>query len=299
MGGDRAKIVRPENICIMRWQRAMTIKRLSGWVFALLTVALASTARAEPWLSGFNSHDLQWDHYHDLQPFSPVVNYDYGGEPVGAQYGWYFSYDRVYLNLTRGDTAPNWFDGDFSWGNRFDVGYMSEADRGWLLSTTYYLIGDPRLEQINMASFTSIEFERVWRLDPFYHQCFLEPFGGVRFVKFNDKTEGFVENNMLGGQLGCRLFKQVRNFVISGEFRMFAMHNWEFFKIDDMILEEFVWGGETRAEVAYLLTRDVAIRAGWQTIYFGQGVARQGLAPIFNDESVFVSGLTFGFTVNR
>jgi len=278
----------------------MTIKRLSVWTFALLiTVGLACTAQAEPWLSGFNSHDLNWEHYHDLQPFSPVVNYDYGGDPVGAQYGWYFTYDRVYLNVTRSDGAFNWFQGDFSWGNRFEVGYMSEGDRGWLLSTTYSRIGDPNLEQINLPSFTSIEIERTWRLDPFHNHAYLEPFAGVRFVKFNDKSFGFVENHMLGGQLGCRLFKQVKNFVISGEFRMFAMHNWQMFTTQDILLEEFVWGGETRAEVAYLITRDVAIRAGWQTIFFGQGVARDGLDLQINDESTFVSGLTFGVTVNR
>jgi hypothetical protein len=205
----------------------------------------------------------------------------------------------VYLNFTRPDTSPNWYDGDFAWGNRFDLGYMTSGEHGWLFSTTYAMIGDANLEGINMPSFTTIEFDKTWRLDPFYHGFYLEPFVGVRFMKFNDKTNGFVENNILGGQVGCRLYKQVKNFVIAGEFRCFAAQNYQFYKTLSEKYEEFVVGGETRAEVAYLFTREVALRFGWQTIFFGLGVGRDGLEPIMNDESVFISGLTMGFTVNR
>ena len=57
--------------------------------------------------------------------------------------------------------------------------------------------------------------------------------------------------------------------------------------------------GETRVEVSYLITRDVAFRMGWDFIYFGQGIGRGNLPLVENDEDMLITGLTFGFTVNR
>ena len=45
-------------------------------------------------------------------------------------------------------------------------------------------------------------------------------------------------------------------------------------------LDEFVSFGEVRAEVAYQIKRDVAIRCGLEFLYFGRGIIRTDNAPI-------------------
>jgi hypothetical protein len=62
--------------------------------------------------------------------------------------------------------------------------------------------------------------------------------------------------------------------------------------------EEFVWGGEVRAEAAYELTRDISIRFGMVFLDLGQGIGR-GTNPLDNNQDVQIAGVTFGLTVNR
>ena len=284
----------------------MRINRRCVFILSLvLACGIAGTARAQVVPNRFTDHDLaiqpfgDWDFNPDFQLFSPTVNYEYGDEALEGNYGWFFTYDRQYLNVKRADSAVNDFAGDFTWGNRFDFGYMTDANHGWWSSVSYLRMGDVNLTQINNFTYTNVEVNKSWRLEPFYHGCYLEPFLGVRYFKFNDRLDGYTVNNIIGGQLGTRLFKQVKNFVISGEVCMFAAHNYQFYMTSDIENEEFVIGGETRAEVSYLITRDIAFRMGWDLIFFGQGIGRGNLPLTHTDEDMMVTGLTFGFTVNR
>jgi opacity protein-like surface antigen len=66
---------------------------------------------------------------------------------------------------------------------------------------------------------------------------------------------------------------------------------------------EFVWGFDVRADAAYQVTRSVSLRAGWSFTDFARGIWR-GANPGFgdtnlNDQSVILSGVTFGVTLNR
>src|SRR5262245_29505173 len=61
---------------------------------------------------------------------------------------------------------------------------------------------------------------------------------------------------------------------------------------------QFVWGGEVRGEAAYELTRDINLRVGFVFLDFAQGVGRGNLMRT-NNAGVIMSGVTFGFTVNR
>jgi len=79
--------------------------------------------------------------------------------------------------------------------------------------------------------------------------------------------------------------------------RGFPAHNYQFFP--DASREEFVIAGEVRFEVAYLLSREVALRFGWDTLYFGRGIARDATFNTPNDEDMLVTGLSMGITVNR
>lgn len=69
----------------------------------------------------------------DYQFFAPADVDNYGDGPE-ANFGWFATYDRLRIYVTRPDYVPSYTEGDWAWGNRFDVGYMSEEEHGWLFS---------------------------------------------------------------------------------------------------------------------------------------------------------------------
>lgn len=218
---------------------------------ALLAVVwLASAAQAEhPEFQPF----IEPDYFNpDLQFFAPAEVSEFGGgEPPNI--GFYATYDRLYINVSRpdGNNAPGpafnnvdpplpptppipgqiqtldtlWspWEGDFTWGNRFDFGYMTEEKRGWNivawsisgpnenLVTRQERVGrinedgppvdpegvvfpiqdrNPRdyflTQSINNATFSSVELNRVWRRKEFHNGGVFEPMIGVRYMVFND-----------------------------------------------------------------------------------------------------------------
>lgn len=102
-----------------------------SWLFALLGLAaLASSARAQEDVIDF---DGIGDYDTDYQFFEPWEVDDYGGFPP-PNTGWYGQYNRVFLNGTRPRFEPSHTQGDFGWGNQFDIGYMTEGGHGWAVS---------------------------------------------------------------------------------------------------------------------------------------------------------------------
>ncbi len=83
----------------------------------------------------------------DAQFFAPTDLGDFG-DPPAAKTGWFGQYDRVYVWVTRpeanftGTNAPGpgflgtlaHTEGDFTWGHRLDLGYMTEENHGWLFT---------------------------------------------------------------------------------------------------------------------------------------------------------------------
>lgn len=51
-----------------------------------------------------------------------------------ANNGWFATWDRTYLRMSRSDTEQSETLGDFTWGNRFDLGLMNDKESGWLVS---------------------------------------------------------------------------------------------------------------------------------------------------------------------
>jgi hypothetical protein len=69
----------------------------------------------------------------DWQFFAPVELQDVEelAPKKRANYGWFGTYDRANVWVSRSDAQPSSSQGDFTWGNRFDFGLMTEKDSGW------------------------------------------------------------------------------------------------------------------------------------------------------------------------
>ena len=154
----------------------------------------------------------------DYQFFAPAVTQEYGGDWVPANTGWFFEYSRWYAYVTRpeDEAFAEQTNGDFTWGNRYDLGYMTDADHGWLFSgmhidgpTANDLLPeepdaaaaeeeeeepDPDAQvtqnfvtqSINVADLTGFEVNKTFRSKRYAHGCLLEPFLGFRYAKFRD-----------------------------------------------------------------------------------------------------------------
>src|SRR5438128_9075842 len=103
----------------------MSLIRPFAWLAALIVaLGLSASARAQvfqPFVDpGYFEPDFQW--------FAPAEVGDIG-YPERPNTGFYATYDRTYVNVSR---PINQFDfgsgnqGDFTWGNRWEVGYMTD-----------------------------------------------------------------------------------------------------------------------------------------------------------------------------
>ena len=118
-----------------------------GAIGLVMTLASAASAQHyQPFIEpGYFGHDLQF--------FAPASDIDtYGGDPV-LRTGWFGSYNRMYIGMSRPrDTTFLSEIGpqpilrtfpehthlmDMTWGNRWDLGYMIDDvdhDHGWLVA---------------------------------------------------------------------------------------------------------------------------------------------------------------------
>jgi hypothetical protein len=145
---------------------------------------------------------------------------------------------------------------------------------------------------------------------------------GISTEQFTTVRTHF-DNNMFGGQLGMRWFKQKSRWNLSGEVRVFGLQNFQEFNRVTVIertqytngtgdvtavfgnksavsghASEFVIGTELRAEAAYNLTKYIRLRGGIQFFDFGRGIGR-GNDLTRNDQDLLLVGTNLGFEVNR
>jgi hypothetical protein len=338
----------------------------------------------------------------DFQFFAPADVDTYGGGPA-PKTGWFADYARVYINVQRPNDAYRESDkmGDFTWGNRIDIGYVDDDQKGWIFTSWHidgpnatdilvterinrfvtdaspeappiYPIRDNNnrltgardylvTNSVNTADLTGFELNRTWQLDQLHYGAHLTPFVGLRYVKFKDfyqrdtylryddagfivrplppltaltattevleSLQASVQNDMLGGQLGARWSRDYRRWNFSGDFKAFALENFQNWRnvtksevtiygsalpvdggVPDTVLmgeqggsshnAEFVFGMELRFDAAYRLTRDISLRAGAEFLDFGQGIGR-GINVRDNNQDVIMYGFTMGVTWNR
>jgi hypothetical protein len=365
----------------------------------------------------------------DFQFFAPAGVDRLGGE-IEASIGWFATYDRTYTYVTRPQDEPSYTQGDFTWGNRFNIGYMTAEDHGWHASfmnidgpNSFRVLeaerinvflpddtvnGDPDAvdlrgggaggggqqpaavqpgfplrdrndpvtqdrtyrvhESINEAQISGFELNKTFRIDPLHYQSIVEPFFGFRYTNVDDffhrdvyerfdtttgalvyttavpgvfppaavdlddvSTEQLTslrthfDNQMFGGQIGLRWFKQKSRWNLSGEVRAFALQNFQSINrtidvertvydggvgqpdVDAVFYQrqtanghasEFVIGTELRAEAAYNVTKYIRIRTGVEFMDFGRGIGR-GNDLLLNDQDLLLVGANLGFEVNR
>lgn len=224
-------------------------------------------------------------------------------------------------------------------------------------STQFFLL-DQAFDSINVLKMSSFELNRVWRRPPFHNGTQFEPFLGYRYMNVKDYfqrdyfqevpvgTDEFFaldrftaqfENQMHGGQLGARIYRQRGHWMLSADVKFFAFGNFQSLRrsreqsflvnpdeglinvigplplpfpplvseggdalrtVEYQRASQFVFGGEVRGEASYELTRDINLRVGFVFLDLGQGIGR-GNNLRNNNQAVQMAGVTFGFTVNR
>ncbi len=169
----------------------------------------------------------------DWQFFAPVQLQDV--EELSARQrankGFFLTYDRMHLGFSRSDTEAGSHQIDFTWGNRWDFGWMKENDHGWTFSAMQVsgpnvyniyeqnrvhqylsleqledlLEEDPALldvgdriyelaDSVNVGNYVNFEGNKVWRFEPYRYGGILEPMVGVRYSHFRDYARNDVYN---------------------------------------------------------------------------------------------------------
>lgn len=379
----------------------MLMNRPIAWLAAIVVaVAMATDAKAQglPTSPGqepfFRFQPFLDPGYFnpDFQFFSPAEVDDFGGEEKGNT-GLYVTFDRTYVNVSRPIDQFSFGSGnqgDFTWGNRMEVGYMKGDPDGWQavlwhvngpnenFSSSDYIqrmtdnnglltlnvLTPGAINSLNNLKMSSFELNKVWRLKQYHNGTTMEPSLGYRYMNVRDyytrnvafdELPGTVgipvyaigdeflrviqhsaqfENQMHGGQIGARIFRQRGHWLLSADVKFFTMANFQSLKVlnqqsylpnPDLELvdgvnepkispfgiggdvnrqvqyqraTQFVFGGEVRGEASYELTRDINLRFGFTVLDLGQGIGRGDLLRL-NNQGVVMAGVTFGFTVNR
>ncbi len=299
--------------------------------YLLITASFlgAVAAKNDCWAQRFQPFGpLDFDH--DLQIFAPPEISGYGNGPK-PNTGYFFTYDRVHWNISRPVEAIQPTEVDSTWGNRFNLGYMTEDDHGWLMEILHAdgpnnVVRQP--DQVGQApvprgvansmDFTSVEVMKQWRFKPLHHMSHVEVFAGFRYAHMmhedNEMRIGFfpftlnglaIESHMFGPQIGLRWFKQKGRFTLSTEGRYYYAFNQQYFASASLVAngaepfnrERWVQAGDLRVEVTYEVAKSFALAAGIEALYLANGVGR-GFPPA-NDQDLAMFGWTFGMKFNR
>lgn len=206
---------------------------------------------------------------YDAQVFTPL---DFGEQSVKERFdntGFFMTYDRANLWATApstssvaGQSAPGF--NYATWGNRYEIGYMTENDTGVTATLLYtsgstFLagrssVGTPLPMQVE-TGYWSFELNKVFR-QPLKNGALFEPYFGFRYLGLNDKTiqDGSViatnpffptgtnnrflqeaHNVMPGLQIGFRVFRNTGRWTVSANGSAMALYNNQSYFSSDII----------------------------------------------------------------
>ncbi len=137
--------------------------------------------------------------------------------------GWFATYDRTYLWTSRPNVEQSAADGDFGWGNRFDLGLMTDDESGWLIS--FRSMGGPNV------------YDRIYqeRIDRFNANDTGDPTAPLApFLDQNDPQEG------------------TRAYILGDSLNVFGLTNFELNKTWRM--EPYRYGGILEPMVGFKYT---------------------------------------------
>ncbi len=146
-----------------------------------------------------------------------------------ANTGWFGTYDRTYMSLSRPNISQSAANSDYGWGNRYDLGFMTDDRSGWLVSARHLGVNafetqyqerinrvnladtgaqpnttrpfidqnDPQFltrvyiiaNSLNVASMSNIELNKTWRREPYRYGGIIEPMMGLRYTNFADHSQ--------------------------------------------------------------------------------------------------------------
>jgi hypothetical protein len=225
---------------------------------------------------------------------------------------------------------------------------------------TGLLIDDPDLFIRLKPTFVSFEINKTFRKKLRYGGE-LEPYFGIRYIYYADNTfdsspsgpilvdangnpipgpdglpqasgnEVFsqkMQNQLFGGQLGCRYHIRKGRWNLSTDAKLMAAQNWQYAQVRDVdtllgvsevntAYSEFTPVGEIRANACYEVTRDISVRFGFGFLQIARGILRADMAPtetnpnnpninnqstvlsLNNDQHLSVAGFMMGLEYNR
>ena len=271
---------------------------------------------------------------YDTQMFAPLEFTN--GKEMEAPTGFFFTYDRLYMSIGR----PGGSDditltavptgSDFIWGNRYEFGLMSDDDQGWGVTYSqsegsFYAAG----QDVSIANpmqvttkWGDVSVNRIFR-QALSRGGYLEPYLGFRYMNVSDSTiedapQGLVfnrfkqqaRNSAAGIQAGARYSQRRGRFRVSTNASIATLYNQQRYFTTDIIPagvsedyfseQDFTPVLDLRLEMAYNLTRDIALRSGFGTTWAWSGIGRantltQNLNPNSNFNIAGAAGGPAGF----
>ena len=283
---------------------------------------------------------------YDSQVFAPLEFAS--NEELDPNIGFYFVYDRIYTSLEKGEDRNNTGQvsnsTNYSSGNRFELGWNTKQGDGWGAVFEYaegssFSAGrDQTITQpfLTRTSYANVEVNRMFR-QPVSKGGYFEPYVGFRYNSISDNTihdtvgNRFIQNaanDVFGGHAGGRYSKRRGRYRTTFDAAVLAGYNRQRYFASDINAgvansesfdddTSFVPGFNLRGEIAYSISRDLALRTGLQLLYFVDGVNRAdtvataqnpnstvstttgtGITGV-NDEAFSALGVTFGVEWKR
>jgi len=221
---------------------------------------------------------------------------------------------------------------EYIWGTRYDLGWFSDDNDGWgitfqdsegvsFTNGQDILVSQPTL--VNMT-INTVEINRLFR-QSLSHGGYLEPYIGLRYTNITDKTlEDTTQVDLAGANVGNRFRQEVTNNAFGiqaggrynvrrGRWRttvdgaLATSYNQQRYFATDIANsggvqaisetflndQSFIPVIDGQFELAYNISRDIALRVGVQGTYNWNGIARANtLTTSLNPNSAFGGGAT-------
>ncbi len=259
---------------------------------------------------------------YDTQMFAPL-EFTNGKQPDPAT-GFYFTFDKTYLHLNSGGrTSTN---GNYMWGNRYDLGWMTDGDEGWGImfqnsSGSEFFNGNDALVSQPMhveTGFSTFQLNKIYR-QQLKSGDYFEPYIGIRYMNINDETiedttqpvagtpspnrfKQNVSNDAFGLHAGGRHIRNRGRFRTTTNMALSTLYNQQELLAQDILTvggvvgisqstasdQAFVPVLDFSHEISYHVSRDIAFRTGVLVMYLWDGIVRADTATtLLNGNSVF------------